>query len=157
MYKFTRIIATDLSTKLNALGYNVFMVTPEQEDISLGTRVNRINKVVSQYGAGNCLLISVHVNAAGASDQWLSARGWSALTTKGQNNSDKLAECLYDAAEAILSNDSVVKASYAAETKQKLIRTDLTDKDLRRHLSVPDLLGWVVFDGVHWFYQPAPW
>ena len=128
-YKFARTITAQLDTKLKALGYNVFIVTPEQEDISLGERVRRINKVVQQYGAGNCLMISVHANAAGSNDQWMSARGWSAWTTRGQNNSDKLAEYLYDAAETLMKNDIIIKASYAGETKQKMIRTDLTDKD----------------------------
>ena len=128
-YKFARTIVTNIATKLKALGYNVIIVTPEQEDISLGERVRRINKSVKQYGSGNCLMISVHVNAAGSADQWMSARGWSAWTTRGQNNSDKLAECLYDAAELLMKNDPVIKASYAGETKQKMIRMDLTDKD----------------------------
>lgn len=128
-YKFARLVTTLINTKLKQKGYNVFMVTPEQEDISLGERVRRINKVVKQYGAGNCLMISVHANAAGSQDKWLNARGWSAWTTKKQNNSDKLADCLYDAAENIFLNDSIMKASYLGEVKQKMIRTDLTDKD----------------------------
>jgi N-acetylmuramoyl-L-alanine amidase len=67
-YKFARTIVTNISTKLKALGYNVIIVTPEQEDISLGERVKRINKSVRQYGSDNCLMISVHVNAAGSAD-----------------------------------------------------------------------------------------
>jgi N-acetylmuramoyl-L-alanine amidase len=59
----------------------------------------------------------------------MSARGWSAWTTRGQNNSDKVADCLYEAAESLMLNDPIMKASYAGETKQKMIRTDLTDKD----------------------------
>lgn len=128
-YKFARTIVNALSTKLKNLGYSVFVVTPEDRDISLVERVRRINRKITQAGGKDCLMISVHVNAAGSNDQWMSARGWSAWTTKGQNNSDKLAECLYDAAEAILLNDSTMKTSYAAETKQKMIRTDLTDRD----------------------------
>ena len=127
-YKFARIITTKLSTKLKTLGYNVFIVTPEQEDISLGERVKRINKVVAQYGAGNCLLISIHVDAAGNADKWMTARGWTAYTTRGQNNSDKLADCLYDAAESLMLNDAVIKASFAGEMN-KLIRKDTTDGD----------------------------
>ena len=128
-YKFARTIVNALSTKLKNLGYNVFIVTPEDRDISLVERVRRINRKVTQSGGKDCLMISVHVNAAGSNDQWMSARGWSAWTTKGQNNSDKLADCLYDAAEAILLKDSMMKTSYASETKQKMIRTDLTDRD----------------------------
>lgn len=128
-YKFARTIVSNLNTKLKALGYNVFIVTPEQEDIALKERVRRINKVVSQYGAGNCLMISVHVNAAPPNDdKWHNARGWSAYTTRGQNNSDKLAECLYNAAEDLMLNDAIIKASYMGELN-KLIRKDISDGD----------------------------
>lgn len=127
-YSYTRVIVKALSSKLESLGYNVFIVTPEEQDISLKERVQRINKTVSKYGAGNCLMISIHVNAAGNADKWLNARGWSAYTTKGQNNSDILAECLYDAAEEILLKDSLIAKSYSGEMG-KLFRKDLTDKD----------------------------
>lgn len=46
----------------------------------------------------------------------MNARGWEAWTSKGQTMGDKLADCLYDAAEKYLP----------AGTK---IRTDLTDGD----------------------------
>jgi len=65
------------------MGYNVFIVTPEQADVSLKERVKRINAVVSQHGAGNCIMISIHVDAAGSEDKWMTARGWTAYTTKG--------------------------------------------------------------------------
>ena len=48
------------------------------------------------------LFLSIHSNACGNGSEWNSAKGWSAYTTKGQNNSDKLAECLYEAADEIL-------------------------------------------------------
>lgn len=127
-YKFARTIVECLSLKLKMLGYNVVVVTPEQEDISLGERVKRINKVVAQQGASNCIMISIHVDAAGSNDTWMSARGWTAYTTRGQNNSDKLAECLYNAAEERLSKDPVILKSYAGEM-QKLFRKDTSDGD----------------------------
>ena len=37
----------------------------------------------------------------------MNARGWCAYTTVGQNNSDKLADCIYDAAEAVLPLDDL--------------------------------------------------
>jgi N-acetylmuramoyl-L-alanine amidase len=61
-------------------------------------------------------MLSVHVNAAGNGD-WYNATGWSAWTTKGQNNSDKLADCLYEAAEEIL------------KPLGKKLRYDMTDGD----------------------------
>ena len=127
-YKFARELVQCLQIKLTTMGYNVFIVTPEQADVSLKERVKRINAVVSQHGAGNCIMISIHVDAAGSEDKWMTARGWTAYTTKGQNNSDKLAECLYNAAEERMINDPFIKASYAGEM-QKLLRKDNTDGD----------------------------
>ena len=45
-------------------------------------------------------MISVHVNAAGNGSEWMSARGWSAWTTRGQNNSDKFASAIYECAKS---------------------------------------------------------
>jgi N-acetylmuramoyl-L-alanine amidase len=47
--------------------------------------------------------VSIHNNAAGKGDTWKEAYGWSVWTTKGQNNSDVLAQCLYDAAVEVLT------------------------------------------------------
>ena len=66
-------------------------ITPELTDISLSTRVKRINQYCKKYGSSNCIMISVHVNAAG-NGSWMNARGWSAWTTRGKTISDKLAE-----------------------------------------------------------------
>ena len=66
-------------------------------------------------------MISVHANAAGHGG-WLNARGWSVWTTRGQNNSDKLATCLYEAAKENISNDKMY-------TAPKSIRTDYSDGD----------------------------
>lgn len=128
-WEFNRIVTKLLYQRFKASGYNPIILVPETQDISLSERVRRINNIVKKYDASNCVLLSIHVNAAGNQDKWLSARGWSAWTTKGQNNSDKLAECLYEAAEKIFLADSVLKDSYKEEKTQKLIRMDLSDKD----------------------------
>jgi len=64
-------------------------------------RVKIVNKHCAERGAGNCIYVSIHVNAAGCSG-WNKATGWCAYTTPGQNNSDKLANKLYDAAHEVL-------------------------------------------------------
>jgi len=120
-YLFTRRIVKSAIPKLKELGYNVIELVPEKKDISLSTRVTRINKYVKNYGAGNCIMISTHANAAG-NGGWKNARGWSIWTTKGQNNSDKLATCIYEAAKENIEQDK----QYTAKTK---IRTDFTDGD----------------------------
>ena len=71
---------------------------PEDEDISLSERVRRVNAFCSLSGKQNVILVSIHVNAAGDGTKWLNATGWSVYTCKGQTESDRLAECLYEAA-----------------------------------------------------------
>lgn len=93
-YLWNRNFVKKLIPLLENEGYTVFQIVTEDEDISLTERANRVNKICAKYGAGNCVFISVHVNAAGMGKTWMNATGWSAWTTKGQNNSDKLAECL---------------------------------------------------------------
>ena len=95
-YKWNREFVDKLIPLLENEGYTVFKIVTEDEDISLSERANRANKIITKYGAGNCVFISVHVNAAGNGD-WMNATGWEVYSTKGKTNSDKLAECLCNA------------------------------------------------------------
>lgn len=97
-YRYNRIIANDVCDILKSYGYDARIVAPEEKDISLKERVNRINKVCSQKGAGNVVMVSIHCNALGNGNEWNDARGWSVWTTRGQNNSDKLATMFYERA-----------------------------------------------------------
>lgn len=114
-WKYARVIARDVVCELKALGYDARLLVEEEKDISLGERVRRINKVCSEYGAGNVIMISVHANAMGNATQWMTGHGWECYTTKGKTNSDKLAQCLYDAAKKDLNG--------------RKIREDLSDGD----------------------------
>ena len=67
-------------------------------DISLSERVRRVNKICDEKGVENVLFVSIHCNAA-SDGKWTNARGWSAYTSKGQTQSDVLAEHLYNEAE----------------------------------------------------------
>ena len=100
-YKYTREIAAEVVKRLKAEGYDAVQLVPEDADISLGERVNRINSWCDRLGTKNVCMVSIHNNAAGAG-QWMTARGWEAWTSKGQTQGDKLADCLYDAAEKVL-------------------------------------------------------
>lgn len=114
-YQYTRNLATAIYTEL--LQYDnihPILITPELQDIPLTTRVQRINSYCKQYGAKNCIMISIHLNAAG-NGEWKRASGWEAYTTPGNNNSDRLCTYLYFYASSIL--------------KGQKIRTDYTDKD----------------------------
>ena len=131
---YTREIATRIVADLTDRGYNAQLLVPEPEDIPLSERVRRINAAcishqsspaphqssparpgISPTGHPNVILISIHVNAAGNGSKWLNATGWSCYTSKGQTQSDKLAEYLYEAATKNFPG--------------KRIRTDKSDGD----------------------------
>lgn len=114
-YVYCREIVKEVVKRLRAQGYDAENTVPENGDVSLGERCNRVNAWCDRLGAKNVVFVSIHNNAAGCG-QWMSARGWEAWTSKGQTMGDKLADCLYDAAQKYLP----------AGTK---IRTDLTDGD----------------------------
>ena len=114
-YVYCREIVAEVVKRLRAQGYDAENTVPEKGDISLGERCARVNAWCDRLGAKNVVFVSIHNNAAGCG-QWMSARGWEAWTSKGQTMGDKLADCLYDAAQKYLPQG----------TK---IRTDLTDGD----------------------------
>lgn len=114
-WKYTRVIAEDVVSKLKGLGYDARLVVTEKNDVSLSERVRRINTICNKYGASNVVLVSVHANAVGDSSQWMAGKGWEAYTTKGKTKSDMLAEFLYKRAEQNL--------------KGRKIRKDTTDGD----------------------------
>lgn len=98
-YKWNREIAKEIVEGLKQRGYNADLLVTEDIDISLTERTNRVNNVCNEFGKENVLLISIHANAAGNGKKWMTAKGWSAFTTKGHTQSDTLAEYLYDEAE----------------------------------------------------------
>ena len=114
-YLWNRQIADLLLDRFMIMGIDASLVVTETNDISLSTRVQRVNKVCSKVGASNVILLSIHSNAAGDGSKWMSAQGWSCYTSKGETKSDVIAECLYDAFEA--------------EFAEKKIRKDMSDGD----------------------------
>lgn len=114
-YACNRLIARQISDRLQSIGYDATLIVPEDTDIPLPERCRRVNNICQAYGKDNVILISVHINAAGNGSRWMTARGWSAYTTKGNTQSDQLATCLYKAAEKYLPGNK--------------IRTDSTDGD----------------------------
>ena len=114
-YAYNREIANRIVADLIDRGYDAELLVPEDNDISLEERVRRVNALCSAHGKSNVILVSVHVNAAGNGSKWTNATGWSVYTCKGQTTSDKLAECL---CEAAIKN-----------FPGKRIRTDYSDGD----------------------------
>lgn len=113
-FQYAREIVSMLETKLKENGYKVYIVTPEQTDISLSERCKRINKVCRNNN-NKAISISIHCNAAGGDNQWHSASGWSVfVSNNASQNSKKLAKCLYDKAfeQNLKGNRSVPKEHY---------------------------------------------
>lgn len=98
-YKWTRMFVKMLKYQLEKYGYIVFDIVPEDDDISLSKRADRVNSIIKEYGANSCVFVSIHNNAAGMGDKWYNVTGWEAWTTPGKNNSDKLAQLLYEEIE----------------------------------------------------------
>ena len=95
---YNREIARRVVSDLRDRGLDAELLVPEDDDISLAERVRRVNAACFLLGKQNVILVSIHVNAAGNGTKWLNATGWSVYTCKGQTESDKLAECLCQAA-----------------------------------------------------------
>lgn len=114
-YLWNRQIADLLLDRFMIMGIDASLVVTETNDISLATRVQRVNRMCSKVGASNVILLSIHSNAAGDGSKWMSAQGWSCYTSKGETKSDVIAECLYDAFET--------------EFAEKKIRKDMSDGD----------------------------
>ena len=99
-YRYTREIAAALCARLVAAGYDAELIVQEENDVPLNrgkdSRVARVNRLCRILGAGNCLLVSIHCNAAPPNNgQWHNARGWCVLVAQNASASSKrLAGCL---------------------------------------------------------------
>lgn len=114
-WEYNREIAKRVQRILLYYNYDARLVVEDDWDMSLKQRYLKVNKICDKYGAGNVILISIHVNAAGDGSKWLNGRGWECWTTVGQTNSDKLATELYKSAKSYLPNTTM--------------RTDMSDGD----------------------------
>ena len=112
---YNREIAKRIVADLIDKDYDAQLLVPEDHDIPLSERAKRVNTVCSVLGKSNVILVSIHVNAAGNGSKWLNATGWSVFTCKGLTASDKLAECLCQAA--------------IKNFPGRRIRTDMSDGD----------------------------
>lgn len=110
-YAYAREITKNIKGKLEKLGISTELLVPEEDDISLSERCRRANKIYDE-GSKNCILISVHLNAAGNGSDWMTGKGWEAYTCRGQTKSDELATCLYEAAEKCLPIGTKLRTDY---------------------------------------------
>ena len=104
-YAYAREIAGLVVFELRKKGIDAEQIVKEEVDVPLSERCRRVN----EYKASEAILISIHCNAAGGGSTWMQARGWEAWTSMGQTKADKLATCLYEAAEKYLPGMKIRK------------------------------------------------
>lgn len=121
-YKYGREICAEVVKCLIAEGYDAELTTASEKEPGLINRANIVNTWCNKLGAKNVCVVSIHVNAAGNGD-WYNATYWCAYTSKGQTQGDKLADCLYDAAEQVLL------PLFPDIPKNRLIKYDMSDGD----------------------------
>lgn len=126
-YKYAREIACGVAGCLQTLGETAFLLVKETNDVPLAERVARVNAYCEQYGTGNVIVVSIHVNAA-KGDGWSTARGWCVYTSPRETTSDTIAKHLFAAAVEELQKGKYSKTGTFA-AKQKPIRSDWSDGD----------------------------
>lgn len=93
-WAYTREIADRIVFDLCKKGQDAERIVKEMMDIPLTVRCKRANNIYKETG-GNAMLISIHCNAAGSGEEWLSAHGWSVFVSgNASNHSKNLASCL---------------------------------------------------------------
>lgn len=113
-WKYCRELANLVTEKLTNLGYEVVnLMKGIDNDESLRSRCNRINKIVAQVK--DCIVISLHNNAAGANGKWHNATGWSVFVSMNASSNSKLiAQRLCESAinYKVMGNRSIPKCKY---------------------------------------------
>lgn len=94
-WSYTREIANRLHGQLNAHRMETELLVKESFDVPLSERARRANAIVRASGVGNCLLVSIHCNAATGL-----ARGWEVHVYKRGGMSDLYALFFYEEATA---------------------------------------------------------
>ena len=88
-YQYSREICQEVKKQLILKGVNCVIDILEDEEKSLQNRCNIVNNYCKQFGAENCIYISIHVNASGMGDKWMSAKGWSVFVCPTASDSSK--------------------------------------------------------------------
>lgn len=99
-WRYAREIAVMLEQELVQRGIDAVRIVPEDTDVSLRERCHRANRLCAKVGAKNCLLVSIHCNAAGSAGKPMQARGWSVFVgLNASQNSKSLATTFAHCAE----------------------------------------------------------
>jgi N-acetylmuramoyl-L-alanine amidase len=117
-----------LEPRLKSYGVQVFYtVDPDNEyEPGLSKRVEITNQIIKEHPDIHFIFVSPHVNAAGDGKEYKVATGWCLYTTKGENNSDILADCMMTKAEDNLPLLSKKIRKYKNEYMKKDMEADFT-------------------------------
>lgn len=115
-FAYSREIISLLESVLKARGYTVYvdyratdpnapmlaMPYKNAQTKELKYRVGIVNKLCKEYGASNCVYVSIHVNAAKGDGKWHDARGFSVFVSLNASaNSKRLAKLFTQHAKAM--------------------------------------------------------
>lgn len=99
-WAYTREIADRVVSGLLEKGIDAERIVKEDADIPLSERCRRANNIYRNSGK-QAILISIHCNASGSTEEWRKAHGWSAFVSNNASaKSKELAQCLAQAADA---------------------------------------------------------
>ena len=116
-WQFNREIVAMLCERLYGLEHvQTVILVPEEHDVPLKERVRRVNTIVhdAKIAGKECLLISVHVNAAGHGT-WKTSSGWSVwVSNNASEKSKQFAQIAYREAVSmgLQGNRVVPKENY---------------------------------------------
>ena len=115
-WQWNREIVAMLCERLYGLNVQTVILVPEEIDVPLKERVRRVNTIVhdAKIAGKECLLISVHINAAGHGT-WNKASGWSVwVSNNASEKSKQFAQISYHEAVSIglQGNRVVPKENY---------------------------------------------
>ena len=95
-WELTRNLSKRIKVTCEQLGIKCIQANTDDTDPSLTARANNINSIVRKEAekGRQCLMISLHGNAAGNGKTWTNASGWEVWTTEGTTKSDEFANLM---------------------------------------------------------------
>lgn len=111
-YAYARKLVNAIAGRLREEGISCSILVPEDNDISITTRIRRANELYRKDK--DCFLVSVHLNAAGTGE-WAGASGWSVYVSKNASKRSKMmARTLTGLAKErnLMGNRSIPKEGY---------------------------------------------
>lgn len=95
-WEWSERICKELAIVLRAVGFEVVETNPSDVEIGLSKR----RSLIDGYKTSKTkIMLSMHNNAAGMGDKWMSARGLELWTRPGRDGADDLAQIIFDKAK----------------------------------------------------------